>query len=169
MTNSPAKKPDSEPEMPTPHAHGDFVQDRALSTRAGAKMGWRNRRPSERALLDGKIDHDEMAAWEAYSGFFDAIGRSGKDSLELVTGGGSGIPFTQSQVDAIRIIQKIEAKLCPQHRLIVRKLCGEGYTMAQACKAAKVSAYKTNDTVRLALSKLCVAIQGVTMFPGKQS
>lgn len=164
---SEAKKQD-EPMPPSPHAKGDYVQDRALSTKAGAKWGWRNRRPAERALLDGKIDQDEMAAWEVYSGFYELRGRTGRDSLELVSaGGGSSAPFTQTQVDAIRTIQKIEAKLCPQHCVIVRNLCGEGYSMAIACKMAKVSPKKTNDTVRLALSKLSYAIAGVTMFPVK--
>jgi hypothetical protein len=157
--------PQDEPMPPGPHAKGEFVQDRALSTRAGTKYGWRKLTPQQQAENAGKIDSDEALAWEIYSKFYAAMGRAGKDSLEIVGGiSGGGTPFTQAQVDAIRVIERIERRLIPQHQTIVRALCGEGYSMAEACKKAGIPARKTNETIRLALSKLCTAIMGARVF-----
>ena len=67
-------------------------------------------------------------------------GLSGRDSTQLTTGGGAGerLPFTQVQVDAIRRLDRIRARLKERDWIIVEKFCGEGWSMADAVRAATV-------------------------------
>lgn len=162
------------------------MKTRRLSAALGVPKGWENAAEHPLTLAtklsfkangggvdrNGKkkprkpwLDHDEAAAGEFYRKLFEMRGRSGVDSLELVGGGRSGLPFTQAQVNAIRIIQAIEAELQKLDTdksnwvVMVRKFCGEGWSMAASVKAANYKNPRfTKHRIKLALNKLSVAI-----------
>lgn len=156
--------PISEVEPPA-KIHEGHALDRELTTVAGGPKGWRNydEHPLTKALADEKIEPDEYAAGEIYRAFFEKIGRSGRDSTDLTTGGGSRTPFTESQVDAIRAIDKIEAALkvtTPRAVNIIRHFCGEGWKASDVVWAAGIQdRNKTWEVIRLCLSKLATAIE----------
>ncbi len=144
----------------------EHVQDRALGVQAGAKLGFRSKKthPLEIALETEKISHDEYAAGEVYRGFYDKMGRSGKDSTDFTIISGNRTPFTDSQVIAIRAVESIETalkRLTKDARwvVIVRRFCGEGDSARDACvKGGIGDPRETWDTIRLVLSKLSTAI-----------
>lgn len=138
------------------------TQSRLLSAAAGAATGWKNHgeHPLSIAYFREKIDKPEYDAGNLYRRYFEMMGRSGKDSTDLaVVGGGSGLPFTQSQVDAIHAIQAIERRIQQPYDVIVRKFCGEGYSASEAVKAARFHNPKNVwEKMRLALNKLATAV-----------
>lgn len=140
----------------------DHAQDYLLSAGAGASHAWRNHgeHPLMLAHFRGKIDKPEYDAGNLYRRYFEMMGRSGKDSTDLaVVGGGTGLPFTQSQVDAIHAIQAIERRIQQPYDVIVRKFCGEGYSASEAVKAARFHNPKNVwEKMRLALNKLATAV-----------
>lgn len=137
-------------------------QERLLSPIAGAPTGWRNHgeHPLAAAYFREKIDKPEYDAGNLYRSLFETMGRSGKDSLDIsVVCGGSGLPFTQSQVNAIRAIQAIERRIQQPYDVIVRKFCGEGYSASEAVRAARFHNPKDVwEKMRLALNKLATAV-----------
>ena len=145
------------------------IRDRLLGSGAGAKRAWRNttEHPLASAFHQGKIDREQYQAGDTFRELFEKIGRSGRDSTELVViGGSSGVPFTQEQVDAVRMIERIELNLVrfnavdgSKYRVAARKFCGEGWSMADAVKDAGFpDARKTGEHMRRTLDKLALAI-----------
>ena len=138
------------------------AQDYLLSAGAGASHAWRNhgQHPLMLALFRGKIDQAEYDAGNLYRRYFEKVGRSGKDSTDLaVVGGGTGLPFTKSQVDAIHAVQAIERRIQQPYEVIVRKFCGEGYSASEAVRAARFHNPKNVwEKMRLALNKLATAV-----------
>lgn len=157
----PAEKLDQQPETPAKITQL-HTQSRLLSASAGAQVGWRNHgeHPLAIAYFREKIDKPEFDAGNLYRRYFEMMGRSGKDSTDLsVVGGGSGLPFTQSQVDAIHAVQAIERRIQQPYDVIVRKFCGEGYSASEAVKAARFRNPKDVwEKMRLALNKLATAV-----------
>lgn len=99
----------------------------------------------ERGKLLGPGDDVDKATARFESGdrfrtAFERMGRSGRDSTELVgvAGGRSGAPWSQSQRDAMRFLQRCREDMAPNNFAIVWKFCGEGWAMPDACRAAKV-------------------------------
>lgn len=91
--------------------------------------------PLDLALERRQITPELWNVGNTYRVMFEKIGRSGLDStqaLDASGGGGGGAPFTQTQVDAIRSVQKIEAKLGGRDRRIIRYYCGEGMDAVEA-------------------------------------
>ena len=160
MKPNPSEKQDA-PEAPA-KITANHAQDYLLSAGAGANHAWRNHgeHPLMLALFREKIDRTEYDAGNLYRRYYEQMGRSGKDSTDLsVVGGGSGLPFTQTQVDAIHAVQAIERRIQQPYDVIVRKFCGEGYSASEAVRAARFHNPKNVwEKMRLALNKLATAV-----------
>lgn len=159
------------PAMPEPEGPAvvtsTHVRDRLISTVAGAPKAWRNmgEHPLSIAWFKGLIDDDEFAAGECYRAFWEKMQRPGKDSTQFVVVSGDATPLTDNQIDAMRIVEGMETNLRAQgsngsrYAVLVRKLCGERHTPAEACRAAGFKNPRdVKPTIKLALSKLSVAI-----------
>lgn len=161
MKPNTSEKPDQQVDGPA-KVTANHSQDYLLSAGAGASHAWRNHgeHPLMLAHFRGKIDKPEYDAGDLYRKYYEMMGRSGKDSLDIsVVCGGSGLPFTQSQVNAIHAIQAIERRIQQPYDVIVRKFCGEGYSASEAVKAARFHNPKAVwDKMRLALNKLATAV-----------
>lgn len=160
MSRSSRKRRVEQTEPPAKILAG-HVNDRHLDTKAGGPTGWRNldEHVLTRAYYDKRIDADEFAAGEVYRAFYERRAKGGSDSLDMVPSGSTLVPFTQSQIDAVRTIQAIEANLRQPFPMIIRKFCGENYSATNACRAAGYDNPRdTWATIRIALSKLSAAI-----------
>lgn len=119
---------------------GSVFVEEFVSARTGREKRARNigEHPLTLAHARGKISDDQYAAGEELRRLCELRGVSGRDSTTLSTGGGSGtrLPFTQVQVDAIRRLDQIRQKLKDRDWIIVEKFCGEGWSMAEAVRAA---------------------------------
>jgi hypothetical protein len=51
-------------------------------------------------------------------------------------GSGAGLAFTQTQVDAICRLERLRSRLKTRDWIILEKFCGEGWSMAEAVRAA---------------------------------
>jgi hypothetical protein len=126
------------------------------------QKGWKNHgeHPLSLALARDQIDNAEYSAGNLYRVIFSKISRGTRDSTDFsMISGGGGAPFTQSQVDAIRSIEKIERHLPFPWNILVRKFCGEGYEAREAARAASFN--NPRDVwpkTRIALNKLYAAI-----------
>lgn len=145
------------------------AQDRTLSTVAGSKKGYRNKNEHPlTAAFDSnppKIASDEFAAGEIYRSFYAAMFPAGRDSTQLTVVAGSGQIVADINVDASRAISAIERRLSNPWKIIVQKFCGEGHSARQACCDAGLGdPRETWANIRLALSKLSTAIEGVKLY-----
>jgi hypothetical protein len=64
---------------------------------------------------------------------------SGQDSTLTTPGsGGAGpqVPITDAQLDALRRLERLRFRLKKRDWIIVEKFCGEGWSMAEAVRAA---------------------------------
>lgn len=126
-------KPIPEPEMPTPHAKGDFVQDRALGANAGAKKGWRNRCPLEsyyeRGMLNGGREPalNRFAAGDEYRRRYKEVEPSGKDStqVEKVMSSHRGDYSILDKAEKSKWLLAVDSHLGRNDRHIIRKVCGD--------------------------------------------
>jgi hypothetical protein len=117
--------------------------------------------PLDLAHARGKILSSLYAAGTEYRDMFELRARSGRDSTDPSPGGaGSTAPWTQTQADAINQLKDIEHQLKPADLVIVRKFCGEGFSMVEALRAANIpfSAHGVVDRVCEALELLGRAI-----------
>lgn len=114
-----------------------FVRE-LIDARQGHAKRLRNvgEHPLTLAHARGRISDAQFHAGEHYRDLYEKRGRSGRDSTQPVIGGGSGEPWAQQQVDAIRALSKIERRLTRPNRIIVKFFCGEGWSMAQAVHQA---------------------------------
>jgi len=121
---------------------GDVFVEELVSASTGREKRLRNigEHPLTLAHARGKIGDDQFAAGEELRRLCELRGVSGKDSTLMSTGGGGGplLPFTQAQVDAIRRLERIRAQLKARDWIILEKFCGEGWSMADAVRAATV-------------------------------
>ena len=121
---------------------GAVFVDELVSARTGREKRTRNigEHPLTLAHARGRISDDQFAAGEEVRRLYELRGMSGRDSTMMSAGGGPGarLPFTQSQVDAIRRLDHIRQKLKARDWVIVEKFCGEGWSMAEALRAATV-------------------------------
>jgi hypothetical protein len=51
-------------------------------------------------------------------------------------GAGSGLSFTQAQIDAGRQLEWLRTRIKTRDWVILEKFCGEGWSMAEAVRAA---------------------------------
>jgi hypothetical protein len=116
-----------------------FVEE-FVSARTGNEKRTRNigEHPLTLAHARGKIGDEQFAAGEELRRLCELRGLSGRDSTTMSAGGGGAprLPFTQTQVDAIRRLERIRERLKERDWIIVEKFCGEGWSMADAVRAA---------------------------------
>jgi hypothetical protein len=148
--------------------HPFHAQDRALSPQAGAKRAWRNRAENplllayERGQLaagDNRAHgaQERLRAGEAYRGWWEIANRTGRDSTQIdpVSGGARG-GITDAKADAMRQRVLIDAHLKRQDRIIVQRVCGEGFAPSAAVREACGEAYKFATTARLCEALDCL-------------
>lgn len=149
---------------------GSVFVDEFVSAKTGREKRTRNigEHPLTLAHARGKISDDQFAAGEELRRLYELRGVSGHDSTLLTTGGGSGarLPFTQVQVDAIRRLDRIRARLKERDWIIVEKFCGEGWSMAEAVRAA-TACHPSSVVMRVqeALEELAAARRGRREHP----
>lgn len=106
---------------------------------------------------------DRFAAANRFREAFETLLRSGRDSSQMI-GGGSGGPgggFCDAQEYAGRTLARTKTALKPKDYIIVQRLCGEGWSMAEAVKQA-VPTHPNAVTARVceALDELVDAMRG---------
>jgi hypothetical protein len=82
---------------------------------------------------------DRYVAASRFRAAFETLLRSGRDSSEMIGGGcGGGLSdgFSDSQEYAGRTIARIKTALKAKDYSIIQRLCGEGWSMAEAVKQA---------------------------------
>ena len=104
-----------------------------------------------------------------YGGLYELRGLSGRDSTTIDDGRRrrrTRMPFTQSQVDAIRRLDHIRARLKERDWIIVEKFCGEGWSMPDAVRAATIC-HPSSVVMRVqeALEELVAARKGRRVHP----
>jgi hypothetical protein len=124
---------------PKPGPGSVFVEE-LVSAKSGNEKRSRNigEHPLTLAHARGKLSDEQFAAGEEFRRLYELRETRGRDSTTMTTGGGSGarLPFTQTQVDAIRRLERIRQRLKDRDWIIVEKFCGEGWSMAEAVRAA---------------------------------
>jgi hypothetical protein len=149
---------------------GSVFVEEFVSAKTGRERRARNigEHPLTLAHARGKISDDQFAAGEEVRQLCELRGFSGKDSTTLISGGAAGPrdPFTQSQIDAIRRLDRIRARLKDRDWIIVEKFCGEGWSMADAVRAATVC-HPSSVVCRVqeALEELVAARKGRRVHP----
>jgi hypothetical protein len=149
---------------------GSVFVEEFVSAKTGREKRARNigEHPLTLAHARGKISDDQFAAGEEVRRLYELRGFSGKDSTTFVTGGASGPrdPFTQSQIDAIRRLDHIRARLKDRDWIIVEKFCGEGWSMPDAVRAATIC-HPSSVVMRVqeALEELVAARKGRRVHP----
>jgi hypothetical protein len=111
------------------------------------------------SIADGL--HDAGGAFRA---LYEQMGRSGLDSTQALcssrSSGASPSPFTQTQVDAINQIKRIEERMYRQNYRIVRNFCGEGMSMRESVlSVTSMHANGIRDRVVEALADLDVVLE----------
>lgn len=153
---------------------GSVFVEEFVSAKTGREKRARNigEHPLTLAHARGKISDDQFAAGEEVRRLYELRGLSGRDSTMMTTGGGSGsrLPFTQTQVDAIRRLDHIRARLKDRDWIIVEKFCGEGWSMPDAVRAATIC-HPSSVVMRVqeALEELVTARKGRRVHPFQQT
>src|ERR1700742_2346842 len=161
----------------------DHVRDRVLGLGAGAKKGWSRLTVYEREFKRGNFVCKERCTdpaateaevrraidrFEAARAFDEgwqlcAASWPGSSGFDRVKGGG-GTPgaFADHQRDVKDYWRRVEAAMGANDWLIIRRVCGENYTVAQAV-AAISPAYKFSTLARFreALDSLVAARRDV--------
>jgi hypothetical protein len=126
------------PRAPANPQAGDFVRDRLLEKRIGAKKGWRRRSPLEAAFEKGMLRGEgdgaradavalhRFEAGQNYALLWRAAEKGGRDStdMERVSGGAGPRDLPPGQLRVLGSIAKIEARLSPNDARIIREVCG---------------------------------------------
>jgi hypothetical protein len=112
-----------------------------VSARTGREERYRNigEHPLTLAHARGKISDEQFAAGEKLRRLHELCALSGQDSSLMTAGsGGAGahLPITDSQLDAVRGLERMRCRLKSRDWIIVEKFCGEGWSMADAVRAA---------------------------------
>ena len=146
----------------------DHVRDRVLGLGAGAKKGWSRLTVDEREFKRGNFVCKERCTdagateaevrraidrFEAARAFDEgwqviAVSWPGSGGFDRVKGGG-GTPgaFVDHQRDVKDYWRRVESAMGANDWLIIRRVCGENYTVAQAV-AAISPAYKFSTLAR---------------------
>ena len=125
---------------PKPGPGGVYVRE-FVSARTGRKERFRNigEHPLTLAHARGKISDDQFAAGDEIRSLSELRLGGTRDSTDMVPGAGgagSGLSFTQAQVDAARRLEFLRARIKTRDWIILEKFCGEGWSMAEAVRAA---------------------------------
>lgn len=120
---------------------GDVYVREFVSACTGREERWRNvgEHPLTLAHARGKISDEQFAAGEEVRRLYELRALSGQDSTLMTPGsGGAGpaLPITEAQLDATRRLERLRSRLKERDWIIVERLCGEGWSMAEAVRAA---------------------------------
>lgn len=112
-----------------------------VSARTGREERYRNigEHPLTLAHERGKISDEQFAAGEEVRRLCELRALSGQDSTLMTPGsGGAGpsLPITEAQLDAGRRLERLRSRLKERDWIIVEKFCGDGWSMAEAVRAA---------------------------------
>lgn len=131
----------------------------------------RNLRESTFASLVGRkvIDIQQVMAARKFLGYYEAMGGSGAQAIdyshEPVDGGGAREAISDRQVEAGIRLKEAREHLGNRPYLIVERIIGEGYTIAQISNGQREC--KTNaDYLKNALDDLC-ALWGINSQSNK--
>lgn len=114
-----------------------------VSARTGREERYRNigEHPLTLAHARGRISDEQFAAGEEVRRLYELRALSGRDSTLMTPGsGGAGpsLPIGEAQLDAGRRLERMQARLKERDWIIVEKFCGEGWSMAEAVRAATI-------------------------------
>lgn len=135
---------------------GDHVRDRIVSPVAGAARAWRKLSPLEAAYARGQLAggthhaSERLAAGQRYARLFAASESQGRDSTQLMNISRSygGTPLGENQRGALEKLRSLHAAMGANDAMIVRLVCGEGYTPAEAVRRVCGDGYKDATTAR---------------------
>jgi hypothetical protein len=121
---------------------GDVYVEEFVSARTGRELRFRNiaEHPLTLAHARGRISDEQFVAGEEVRTLYELRAVTGRDSTNIAPGVGvcTDVPFTQTQVDAMRRLGRIRQQLKKRDWIILEKFCGEGWPMAEAVRAATV-------------------------------
>lgn len=149
----------------------DHVRDRVISPVAGAAKAWRKLSPLEAAYAKGQLSGgsprytaaQRFEAGQRYAAIFAACETQGRDSTQLmnVSRTYGGAPLGMGQRGAMEKLRAIEGAMGGNDAAIVRKVCGEGHTPAEAIRLVCAD-YKDTVTARFreALDGLAAVFAG---------
>jgi len=150
---------------PKPGPFDVYVRE-FVSARTGREERYRNigEHPLTLAHARGKISDEQFAAGEELRRLHALCALSGQDSTLTAPGsGGAGprVPITDAQLDAARRLERLRSRLKHRDWIIVEKFCGEGWSMAEAVRAATLC-HPSGVVFRVheALDELVVACGG---------
>ena len=154
----------------------DYVRDRVLSLRAGAKAGWSRLTVYEKAFRLGQLKCkeardaraeearalDRFAAARAFDEGWQICNASfpGGRAWDEV-GGGGGMPgaFVDHQRDAKDFWRRVEQAMGTRDWMICRRVCGENCTVAETVQAISPGyKFSTLARIREALDALVEAM-----------
>lgn len=135
---------------------GDHVRDRIVSPVAGAARAWRKLSPLEAAYARGQLAggkhgaSERLAAGQRYARIFAASEAQGRDSTQLMNISRSygGTPLGESQRGALEKLRALHAAMGGNDAMIVRLVCGEGYTPAEAVRRVCGDGYRDATLAR---------------------
>jgi hypothetical protein len=123
---------------PKPGPGGIYIRE-LVSARSGCEERYRNigEHPLTLAHARRKISDEQFAAGDEFRALCELRLGGTRDSTDMVPGaGGAGACFTQTQIDAARRLERLRAGLKARDWIILEKFCGEGWSMAEAVRAA---------------------------------
>jgi hypothetical protein len=125
---------------PLPGPNGIYVRE-FVSARTGREERYRNigEHPLTLAHARRKISDAQFAAGDEFRALCELRLGGTRDSTDMVPGAGGATPeccFTQTQIDAGRRLEQLRAGLKARDWIILEKFCGEGWSMAEAVRAA---------------------------------
>ncbi len=159
--NVPRKKVNDTREVKQlPHGKGEYKAE-PVGNAVGGEKRFRNvlEHPLSLAWDRGRIDAFQHAAGTLYRRHYETRHRSGKSSLQLVSGGASQ-GLTDAQCDASQWLKRVEARLGRNDKELIRLTCGEGYAFPEAMALAGLTGTKRiTERMAEALDALAWAIK----------
>ena len=125
---------------PKPGPSDVYIRE-LVSARTGREERYRNigEHPLTLAHARGRISDEQFVAGEEVRRLCEMRGLSGQDSTLMTPGSGGAGPsvvITEAQLDAARRLERLRGRLKDRDWRIVEKFCGEGWSMAEAVRAA---------------------------------
>jgi hypothetical protein len=120
---------------------GDIYVREFVSARTGRQERYRNigEHPLTLAFARRKINGEQYAAGDEFRTLCELRLGGSRDSTDMVPGTGGGgdrLSIAQAQLDAARQLERLRARIKTRDWIILEKFCGEGWSMAEAVRAA---------------------------------